>query len=741
LQLCSYVDGISTAQLARFNVVVFTGALHRLDLLVEYNAFCRSQPTPIGFVCGLGYGAFGMAFSDFGPAHDVFDKTGDPPAIRAVVNITNAESGIVELDPEGLTVQSISHDFIELTGVQGMDAKGDSINRAWRILGRVEVPVVERQVVPSSALPAWPPNGQYRWSGKNVMLEEHKSSHIITTVGRKTTAGHKLLIGDTRGLGEYKSGGTLTSRCEPVTVKHESLATCLRSPNLVTADFSKLGRPLQLHLAMMAIAKFLAARGRLPGLQDEATLVALAEVELKEQKESESAVVDADVIRLSARFAGVELQPLGAFFGGVLAQEAMKWTGKFEPLSQMLHVDMFELLDATPPSDLVPLPTAEIPGASRYAHLLAMFGERFVSNLQNKTTFMVGCGALGCEYLKNFAMLGLGCGPEGRIYITDDDVIEVSNLSRQFLFREDNVGQLKAVAATAAVQRMNSAINVTTFNKKVMPSTEDVFNDQFWESLDFVTNALDNVQARKYVDGKCVFYEKPLLESGTQGTMFNGMVVLPHITKSYNDDLTGGDEAPGEGIPMCTLRFFPNLITHCVEWARAMFTDLFEAPFVQAQKLVSNPTEYLAALRQEVAACTSDADRKKKMQVLGERLEQTLAVVSRAQTATFASCVVEARALLLSMHRDNIMDIVHQNPEHKLDKTGRPFWSASKRFPRALAWGAWAEPEHPNLPGAFLVAVRLVLLSFLSHSCFTIALLVDFSETNRTMEGRRVFYC
>ena len=119
-------------------------------------------------------------------------------------------------------------------------------------------------------------------------------------------------------------------------------------------------------------------------------------------------------------------------------------------------------------------------------------------------------------------------------------------------------------------------------------------------------------------------------------------------------------------------------------------------------------------LSRRARASTSDADRKKKMQVLGERLEQTLAVVSRAQTATFASCVVEARALLLSMHRDNIMDIVHQNPEHKLDKTGRPFWSASKRFPRALAWGAWTEPEYPDLPGAYVMAVSLVFLQALS---------------------------
>ena len=40
------------------------------------------------------------------------------------------------------------------------------------------------------------------------------------------------------------------------------------------------------------------------------------------------------------------------------------------------------------------------------------------------------------------------------------------------------------------------------------------------------------------------------------------------------------------GIPMCTLRSFPSLVDHCIEWARALFTDLFVAPVNNALKLV-----------------------------------------------------------------------------------------------------------------------------------------------------------
>ena len=55
--------------------------------------------------------------------------------------------------------------------------------------------------------------------------------------------------------------------------------------------------------------------------------------------------------------------------------------------------------------------------------------------------FLVGAGALGCEFIKNFALMGLGVGTSGQITVTDDDVIEKSNLSRQFLFRDWDIGR------------------------------------------------------------------------------------------------------------------------------------------------------------------------------------------------------------------------------------------------------------------------------------------------------------
>ena len=111
--------------------------------------------------------------------------------------------------------------------------------------------------------------------------------------------------------------------------------------------------------------------------------------------------------------------------------------------------------------------------------------------------------------------MGVACGQEGHLTVTDDDVIEKSNLTRQFLFRNHNVGKSKSLSAIEAARRINPALKSTPLQDRVAPSTEAVFNTDFWSRLDVVVNALDNIKARLYVDSRCVFFGKPLLESGT----------------------------------------------------------------------------------------------------------------------------------------------------------------------------------------------------------------------------------
>ena len=92
------------------------------------------------------------------------------------------------------------------------------------------------------------------------------------------------------------------------------------------------------------------------------------------------------------------------------------------------------------------------------------------------------------------------------------------------MFRSWDIQKHKAVTAVAAVKAMNPSANYKSMELRVGGETENVFNDAFFEVLDGVANALDNIEARTYMDRRCVYYNKPLLESGTLGTKGNTQV-------------------------------------------------------------------------------------------------------------------------------------------------------------------------------------------------------------------------
>ena len=67
-----------------------------------------------------------------------------------------------------------------------------------------------------------------------------------------------------------------------------------------------------------------------------------------------------------------------------------------------------------------------------------------------------------------------------------------------------------------------------------------------------------------YMDRRCVYYRKPLLESGTLGTKGNVQVVIPFLTESYSSS----QDPPEKSIPICTLKNFPNAIEHTLQVSR-----------------------------------------------------------------------------------------------------------------------------------------------------------------------------
>ena len=87
-----------------------------------------------------------------------------------------------------------------------------------------------------------------------------------------------------------------------------------------------------------------------------------------------------------------------------------------------------------------------------------MLGETNLQRLVDVNSFMVGCGAIGCEVLKNIALMGVS--RKGKFTVTDNDVIERTNLTNQLLFRERDIKQPKSTTARKSAVELNPQVNI-----------------------------------------------------------------------------------------------------------------------------------------------------------------------------------------------------------------------------------------------------------------------------------------
>ncbi|KAI8927066.1 hypothetical protein BC831DRAFT_413232 [Entophlyctis helioformis] len=605
-----HVGPLDEAALSKFQVVVVTDM--PIDQQLAINDITHKHN--IKFIAADTRGLFGVAFNDFGKDFEVIDQTGEEPLQGMVAAVSKEADGTVA------TLEEQRHgledgDYVTFTEIQGMT----ELNSA-------------------------PPRPV------------------------KVTGPYTFKIGDTSAFGAYTTGGLFKQVKMPKVLQFRSLRESLADPEFLVSDFAKFDRPAQLHLGFRALDAFRAKRGELPRPRDATDAALILETAKSINASSASPIeMDEKLLREVSFQARGDLPPMSAVIGGLVAQEVLKaCSGKFMPIVQYFYFDSLESL----PTNLETSEAAFAPRGSRYDNQIAVFGAEFHGKIANARQFLVGAGAIGCEMLKNWAMMGLGTGPEGSIHITDMDTIEKSNLNRQFLFRPWDVTKLKSACAAAAVEKMNPAAKgkITAFADRVGPDTEHIFNEEFWGRLTGVTNALDNVDARKYVDRRCVFFCKPLLESGTLGTKGNTQVVVPHLTESYSSS----NDPPEKSIPICTLKNFPNAIEHTIQWARDLFEGLFKQP-AENVNLYLREANYIESLLKQ------GGNQK-------ETIDNILAFLVTAKPLSFDECIVWARLKFEEHFNNTIQQLLYNFPKDATTSTGQAFWSGPKRAPTAISF-------------------------------------------------------
>ena len=293
-------------EILKFNVVVFTELYYTTSFLATVDTQCREHN--IKFIYALNLGLAGYIFSDFGDKHIIFNESGSSKQSFNIKNITKGVNGLIKIDNEkGENNFNIGDGgYVTFIGIEGMT----------------------------------------ELNGKEfkIKYENYESFYIL----HDTTKYH-----------DYIKGGKAIRVPKNIEKKYFDL-NC-RS-NIITDDLhqflitdkEKAGRSELLYMAFIGIhAYFISHNYTLPELNN---LTQAKEIEKnvkqfydscknnkldcykKTQKYDEKVVINV------IRWARAQISPVAAFFGGIVAHEIIKSTGKYEPIDQWLIMDFFELV-------------------------------------------------------------------------------------------------------------------------------------------------------------------------------------------------------------------------------------------------------------------------------------------------------------------------------------------------------------------------------------------------------------
>ncbi|CAH0552659.1 unnamed protein product [Brassicogethes aeneus] len=183
---------------------------------------------------------------------------------------------------------------------------------------------------------------------------------------------------------------------------------------------------------------------------------------------------------------------------------------------------------------------------------------------------IIGAGGLGCELLKDLALMGFK-----QIHVIDMDTIDLSNLNRQFLFRHKDIGSAKAEVAAEFINKRVAGCYVTPHFCKIQD-----YDEEFYRQFHIVVCGLDSIVARRWINGMLVAmlqYENgvldqssviPMVDGGTEGFKGNARVILPGMSACV--ECTLDLYPPQVTYPLCTIANTPRLPEHCIEYVKVI---------------------------------------------------------------------------------------------------------------------------------------------------------------------------
>ena len=408
----SVMKGSIINNIKNFNVIVITEIMKK-EKLIQINEICRKNK--IAFIyCGI-FGLSGFVFDDFGDEHIILNDNGRDAKKYLIKKI---EKGIVY----------INNDIL---------GKGFSLNDGDYVIFH-NVGIKE--------------------------LNDGKPRKI------KLVSVIKFEIDEKNDFSKYQgcfTGGYFEEAKLPKKQSHDSFKKIFEkysNKKIISIDSNKIRNDELIYISIQSLHKYFDKHNSLPKLNNkfQTNEIINQAKEIYEKNQFQKEIKWDEIIPMKvASWSQAEISPICNFLGGIVSNEIIKKTGIYIPLNQLLLFDFFETVE-----NLDKNIDRNLKG-SRYDDQISIFGNDIQKKLENSNIFLAGVGSVGCELLKNFALMGIGTNEGKEVVISDEKKIRLNNLNSHFLFRKKNIGLSKSECAKNAVEEINPNFNCKHLKRAV----------------------------------------------------------------------------------------------------------------------------------------------------------------------------------------------------------------------------------------------------------------------------------
>ena len=435
--------------LNEYNLVIITEIIS-LETAQTLNQYCRMKH--IGFIYTCEFGLSSFLFTDFGDDFIIEDNNGLEPNKYYIKSISNSCPGIVEIDPiknnigENIYLNIGTGDFVSFKDVKGMTELNDTPPRPIRVINKTKftiedttkfqeftgVGIVEEVKVPRPAI--FKPLSE----AINVIYYEdviedylNEDSYLGSTASKMS---NEPLMDDLGIISNIKTS-------QDNIIINEEKKENIPWIKMFYAEFEneslKNLSNEKMHLAFLALHEYFNIHQDLPNfnkIKENKECIDISLKILSKAKEEgfrwaiNLCKIDKPFLDNVFKFCKFKFTPFTNYLAGIVAQEVIKFTGLYKPISQWVYFNFFNLLNISKVNDIIEkrnLTEENDKENNIEANILNIFNEIYNEQIKDVNILIIGFNDISYEMIKLFIILGLLDNKENKIKIVSNNKYDI----------------------------------------------------------------------------------------------------------------------------------------------------------------------------------------------------------------------------------------------------------------------------------------------------------------------------